>query len=111
MRAAVHTWLVEPLDDEIVRVVERITHAPDVRAVAVMPDVHLAGDVCVGMAIGTERCVHPAAVGGDIGCGMTAVAFDCAADVVDAARAERLLGEIAARVPAARHRRAARRRR
>lgn len=59
MRAAVHTWLVEPLDDEIVRVVERITHAPDVRAVAVMPDVHLAGDVCVGMAIGTRGASIP----------------------------------------------------
>jgi len=103
--SAIQLWLVEPLADEVARVVRRIADEPDVRAVAVLPDVHLAGDVCVGMAIATERRIFPAAVGGDIGCGMTALAFDCAADVVDGRTAPRLLEAIAAHVPTARHRR------
>jgi tRNA-splicing ligase RtcB len=44
---------------------ERAMRAPDVQHVAVMPDVHLAGDVCIGVAIGTTHLIYPQAVGGD----------------------------------------------
>ena len=53
--------------------IERLCRADDVRHVAVMPDVHLANEVCVGVAMATQRLIYPAAVGSDIGCGMAAI--------------------------------------
>jgi tRNA-splicing ligase RtcB len=50
--------------------VERLSHLEDVRALAVLPDVHIAGDFCVGVALATSRLIYPGAVGSDIGCGM-----------------------------------------
>jgi tRNA-splicing ligase RtcB len=46
-----------------------------VRRIAVMPDVHLSADVCVGTVVATDHTLYPAAVGGDIGCGVAAIAF------------------------------------
>src|SRR2546423_3076521 len=40
--------------------------------VAAMPDVHLGIGATVGSVIPTARAIIPAAVGADIGCGMTA---------------------------------------
>lgn len=42
------------------------------RHIAVMPDVHLGKGATVGSVIPTERAIVPAAVGVDIGCGMSA---------------------------------------
>jgi tRNA-splicing ligase RtcB len=54
---------------------ERLRRAEDVARVAVMPDVHLAEDVCIGTVLATHAPPSlPAAVGGDIGCGMAAIA-------------------------------------
>jgi len=73
-----------------------------------MPDAHLAEDVCVGAVRATSGTLYPSAVGGDIGCGMAAVAFDIEAQAVTDARvAARILSAFGARVPFARHRRAA----
>lgn len=74
--APLYSWLAWPMSDEVSKAIRRLRRAPDVQHVAVMPDVHLAEDVCVGVAIGTTRLVYPQAVGGDIGCGMLAVPFD-----------------------------------
>ena len=74
--AAVRGWLTGPLPADVVRSLDRLAHAPDVCQMAVMPDVHRSGEVCVGVALATVGLVYPAAVGGDIGCGMTAVRFD-----------------------------------
>ena len=46
---------------------------------AVMPDVHLPSEVCIGVVIATSHLIYPQAVGGDIGCGMLAVAIDAEA--------------------------------
>jgi tRNA-splicing ligase RtcB len=78
----VKTWLVEPLPPDVRRAVERIASAQDVWKMAIMPDVHLAGDVCIGSVIATTRLIYPAAVGGDIGCGIAAAAFDVPADAL-----------------------------
>jgi len=78
--APLHAWLVNPLEGEVHTAIERLRRAPDVQHVAVMPDVHLAGDVCIGVAIGTRHLIYPQAVGGDIGCGVLAVPFDVSAD-------------------------------
>ena len=48
--------------DDVEAAIERLARSDDVRHVAVMPDVHLAADVCVGMVVATrerslpERC-------------------------------------------------------
>src|ERR1700750_3200018 len=41
--------------------------------IALMPDAHLGKGATVGSVIPTLRAIIPAAVGGDIGCGMAAV--------------------------------------
>src|SRR6478609_8311939 len=87
----VKTWLAEPMSNQVARAVERLARSTDVRHVAVMPDVHLAKDVCVGIAVATSELIYPAAAGTDIGCGIAAVAFDAPADVVDDAVAKALL--------------------
>ncbi len=95
----VRTWLPEPMPKDVARAVERLAGSPDVRHVAVMPDVHLARDVCVGTAIATSELIYPAAVGTDIGCGIAAVGFDGPAEVVDERVAVELLSRLPARVP------------
>lgn len=67
---SIRRWLAGPLGLDVSRSIERIAASKDVQHVAVMPDVHLSGEVCVGLAVATTRLIYPAAVGGDIGCGM-----------------------------------------
>lgn len=94
------TWTFEPLSYEVGRALEKLARTDGVVAVAVMPDVHLAHDVCIGTVVATERLLFPAAVGGCIGCGMAAIAFDADADVLERAdSAARLLGGLSAYVP------------
>ena len=80
-------WLTEPLTLDVNRSLDRLAKTDDVRKVAVMPDVHLAADVCVGAVVATSRLVYPAAVGGDIGCGMAAVRVDVEAELLRGAKA------------------------
>jgi tRNA-splicing ligase RtcB len=98
--APTKAWLAMPMEDAAARAIERVRRAADVAYVAVMPDVHLAVDVCVGTATATRRLLYPSAVGGDIGCGMLALAFDAAADVVrDPASAGAVLRTLGERIP------------
>lgn len=50
-----------------------VSNLPWVQGVAVMPDVHYGKGATVGSVIAMRDAVAPAAVGVDIGCGMTAV--------------------------------------
>jgi tRNA-splicing ligase RtcB (3'-phosphate/5'-hydroxy nucleic acid ligase) len=104
--APLHVWLCEPMPPDVAAAIERLRRVEDVAHVAVMPDVHLAKDVCVGTVLATRRLLFPSAVGGDIGCGMLAVAFDAEAKLlVDPARAGRLLSGLYEAVPAMRRHR------
>lgn len=103
-----HTWLIEPLEPAVAHAIDRLRRAPDVRHVAVMPDVHLATEVCVGTVFGTSHLIYPQAVGGDIGCGMLAIAFDASADLLrDPHRAGSILRSLGESIPTSRHHRAA----
>jgi tRNA-splicing ligase RtcB (3'-phosphate/5'-hydroxy nucleic acid ligase) len=95
---SLHTWLVDPLQSDVREAIERLRRATDVQHVAVMPDVHLGADVCIGVAIATTRLIYPQAVGGDIGCGILAVPFDVGADCL-AESGVNLLAEISGAVP------------
>ncbi len=66
-------WIDEPLDTDVTRALQRLGRLPDVRHVAVMPDVHLSEQVCVGVALATRELIYPAAIGQDIGCGVRAL--------------------------------------
>jgi tRNA-splicing ligase RtcB len=105
--APLRSWLVAPLDDEVSRAIQRLQRAPDVQRVAVMPDVHLAEDVCVGVAVATTELLYPQAVGGDIGCGMLAVPFNAeAASISEPRVAGQILARLGNLIPARRrHRR------
>jgi tRNA-splicing ligase RtcB (3'-phosphate/5'-hydroxy nucleic acid ligase) len=72
----VKQWLADPLPKEVERAVVRLERTEDVCRLALMPDVHLAEDVCIGTVIATTRLIYPSAVGGDIGCGVAAIRFD-----------------------------------
>lgn len=104
--APLRAWLVTPMSADVSHAIDRLRRAPDVQHVAVMPDVHLANDVCIGVAVATSRAIYPQAVGGDIGCGMLAVASDLdAAALRSGAVAGRVLAAIGRSVPARRRNR------
>lgn len=104
--APIRTWLAEPMNHDVSEAIERLRRAPDVQQIAVMPDVHLAADVCVGVVVATSHMIYPQAVGGDIGCGMLAVGFDIEATaLIDPGIAGRVLGGLGRAVPARRRNR------
>lgn len=103
------TWLAEPMPRDVATAIERLRRAEDVEHVAIMPDVHLAQEVCIGTVIATHNLLYPAAVGGDIGCGMAAIQLDReAAAIAGEAIAARVLAGLYEAVPARRHTRATR---
>jgi len=69
----------------------RIAELPFIyKWVAAMPDVHLGKGATIGSVIPTEGAIVPAAVGVDLGCGMTAVRTTLSAsDLPDSLRAVR----------------------
>lgn len=100
------TWLVEPLEPAVRQTIERLSRAPDVAQVAVMPDVHLAAGVSNGVVVATRHLIYPAAVGGDIGCGFAAVRLDGSAATLNRrAAAGEVLAALPTVVPIMRHRR------
>ncbi len=103
--ASLHCWTAEPLPSEVRQSIEQLRRSDDVHHMAVMPDVHLAHKVCVGIALATKELIYPAAVGSDIGCGMAAVAVDSDSHLLsDARNAARLLTALSRDVPSNKHR-------
>lgn len=100
----VRRWTDGPVSSEVEAALDRLARAEDVRRIAVMPDVHLAADVCIGTVVATSRRLYPNAVGGDIGCGVAALAFDADAGVLaDERAAAAVLAGLYRAVPLARH--------
>ncbi|MEZ4294935.1 MAG: RtcB family protein [Polyangiaceae bacterium] len=89
---------------ELRSAIERIARTGDVVHVALMPDAHVAEEVCVGAVVATTSRILPAAVGGDIGCGMVATRLLATADLLaDRERAASVLAGLYERVPHALH--------
>jgi len=107
MSATLHQWLAESLPGDVADLVGRLKGVPEIGHMAIMPDVHMAGEFCVGTVLASAETLFPGAVGGDIGCGMCALAFDAEADVLEdrqaAAQVLAMLYEVA---PNKRHHRA-----
>src|SRR6478736_1379474 len=65
---------IEEVDTQVITQLKNVAALPWVaHHVAVMPDVHLGKGATVGSVIAMRGAVCPAAVGVDIGCGMSAV--------------------------------------
>lgn len=106
--APIQAWLTAPMKHDVSEAIERLRRAPGVQQIAVMPDVHLATDVCIGVVVATSQLIYPQAVGGDIGCGMLAVGFDVEATALEDPKvAGRVLSELGRVVPARRRNRRA----
>jgi tRNA-splicing ligase RtcB (3'-phosphate/5'-hydroxy nucleic acid ligase) len=104
----IRMWLTAPLGHEVAEALGRLQRAPDVQQIAVMPDVHLANDICVGVVLATSRLIYPQAVGGDIGCGMLAVATNSTAEPLrDPKAAGQILAGFAKAIPSRRRNRQA----
>jgi tRNA-splicing ligase RtcB len=73
-RVPIRIW-TDPADVESAALdqLRNVANLPWVDGVAVMPDVHYGKGATVGSVIAMRDAVSPAAVGVDIGCGMTAV--------------------------------------
>src|SRR3989441_5512085 len=67
--------------------------------VAAMPDVHFGIGATVGSVIPTLRAIIPAAVGVDIGCGMTATCLSLTANDFDEQKLSRVFNQITRDVP------------
>jgi tRNA-splicing ligase RtcB len=84
-RAPVRVW-TDPygIEPQAAQQLRNIGALPWVEGVAVMPDVHFGKGATVGSVIAMRHAVSPAAVGVDIGCGMSAVRTSLtAADLPD----------------------------
>jgi tRNA-splicing ligase RtcB len=84
-QAPVRVW-TDPngIESQALQQLRNIGALPWVEGVAVMPDVHFGKGATVGSVIAMRQAVSPAAVGVDIGCGMSAVRTSLtAADLPD----------------------------
>ena len=63
---------IVPIDAGAIEQVRLTSEMSIVRNIALMPDAHVGIGATVGSVIGTTNAIIPAAVGVDIGCGMTA---------------------------------------
>ncbi|GAX36408.1 hypothetical protein NIES3585_24380 [Nodularia sp. NIES-3585] len=68
------SWANHPLGSDETKMAKNVASLPFVfKHVALMPDVHLGKGALVGSVIATKEAIIPAAVGVDIGCGMSAI--------------------------------------
>ncbi len=96
----VHAFLPEPLSPECKQNIARLARRKDIERIALMPDLHLAEQVCVGAVIASNSHLYPQAVGGDIGCGVTALRLQGALSALQQARAAAILSVLGGAVPA-----------
>ncbi|MER5390020.1 RtcB family protein [Saccharopolyspora sp. NPDC002686] len=73
-RVPIRMWAdPQTVEDAAMRQLHNVANMPWVHGLAVMPDVHYGKGATVGSVIAMRDAVSPAAVGVDIGCGMSAV--------------------------------------
>jgi tRNA-splicing ligase RtcB (3'-phosphate/5'-hydroxy nucleic acid ligase) len=95
----IRVW-AKSLDLATVRQLHEIAAQPYVvEHVAVMADAHVSEGVAVGTVFATERTVVPAALGGDLGCGMSAVCLGVETDRMDRRCLEQMLRGLGNAIP------------
>lgn len=68
------------VEDQAMQQLRNVSTLPWIKGLAVMPDVHYGKGATVGSVIAMHNAICPAAVGVDIGCGMSAVKTSLTAD-------------------------------
>ena len=92
----VHMWANEhDVEPAALQQLRNIASMDWVHGVRVMPDVHLGKGATVGSVIAMKQAVSPAAVGVDIGCGVSAVKTSLTESDLDGLHALRLAVEAA----------------
>ena len=102
----VRQWLVEArLAPKVQANIDRLASSEDVRHVVVLPDVHLGRLINNGCVAATVDLIYPQAVGGDIGCGFSALGFNGTAEfLADDNNAQKLIRQLYQQVPALKQR-------
>lgn len=98
-RVPIRVW-ARAVSPETVRQLQRLASQPYVvEFVAAMADAHLAEGVAVGSVFATEHTVVPRALGGDLGCGMSATRIGVDARGLDRRRLEDLVRALGRAIP------------
>jgi tRNA-splicing ligase RtcB len=95
----VHVWARELPEGALSQLTHIASQPYVVEHVAAMPDLHVANGVAVGTVFATEGTIVPSALGGDLGCGMSAIRFDVPASTLGRSELERLLVELTRVIP------------
>ena len=106
-RVPIRLW-AEHVDKDALQQLQRLARCEYLAGpVAVMPDVHSAGVVCVGTVLATSGVVLPTTIGEDLGCGMAFVPVPMPANPFSHEQLERIVESIQECVPTGRrtHRR------
>jgi tRNA-splicing ligase RtcB (3'-phosphate/5'-hydroxy nucleic acid ligase) len=95
----IHVW-ARVVPDGALEQLRRIASQPYVvEHVAAMPDLHVAHGVAVGTVFATEDTIVPSALGGDIGCGMSALRFPFPASALSRSDRQSVLERLASLIP------------
>jgi tRNA-splicing ligase RtcB (3'-phosphate/5'-hydroxy nucleic acid ligase) len=95
----IHLW-GRGLPDGALDQLRRVASQPYVvEHVAAMPDLHVANGIAVGTVFATDDTVVPSALGGDLGCGMSAARFDYPAASLSALDLQRLITSMSRAIP------------
>ncbi|WP_394825420.1 RtcB family protein [Pendulispora albinea] len=98
-RVPVRIW-ARALGEATLRQLQHIASQPYVvEHVAAMADAHVAEGVAVGTVFATEHTVVPRALGGDLGCGMSAVRLGARSDSLDRRALERVITQLGKAIP------------
>jgi tRNA-splicing ligase RtcB len=98
-RVPVKVW-TDRIEPEAIEQLKNIGSLPVVHPhVAAMPDVHLGKGATVGAVVPTKGAICPAAVGVDIGCGMSARKTSIPADRLDGEDLKKLRHSIEREIP------------
>ena len=81
----VNVWAADARRSGALKQALRLAEVPGVAApVALMPDAHVGIGACIGSVVATEKAIIPAAVGVDIGCGVSAAELELRAEELPA---------------------------
>lgn len=98
-RVPVRIWARAPAADAVRQLVRVACEPWAEEVVAGMADLHVASGVAVGTVFATARTVVPAALGGDLGCGMRALRLSLDAAGLSRAALERLVDALDRAIP------------
>ncbi len=99
-RVPIRVW-ASAISPEAVRQLQRLASRPYVADfVAAMADAHLSEGVAVGTVFATEQTVVPRALGGDLGCGMSALQIGEDAESLDRRTLEDIVRALGRVIPA-----------